>query len=67
MSRWRQRLGFWKVAVILSVLAAALAVGMSMYVRSLYTYAPDHFEPKDLQRGYHLEQSSPRERQERPR
>jgi hypothetical protein len=54
--RWKRSLAFWRVALVLAVLAAVLAIGTSMFVRSLYTYSPGHFEPKDFQRGYHLEE-----------
>jgi len=54
-SRWRSRLKFLKLAIVLAVLAAAVAIGISLFMRSFYTYAPEDFEPKDLHRGAYIE------------
>ena len=54
-TRWKRAVNFWRITLILAVLVAVLAVGTSLFVRSLYTYAPNHFEPKDVQRGHHLD------------
>jgi hypothetical protein len=53
--RWRRQLGFLKLAIVLALLAAALAVAGGFFLRSFYSYAPEDFEPKDMPRGRHLE------------
>jgi cytochrome c-type biogenesis protein CcmE len=53
--RWRSRMKFWELAIVLAVIAAALAIGISLFMRSFYSYAPGHFEPKDVHRGTYLE------------
>ena len=49
---WYRRNGKWVVVVlVVSVVGAAIV----LLLRSLYEYAPRHYEPKDIPRGEQLE------------
>jgi len=43
------------IAVLVVSLVGAVIV---LFLRSLYKYAPRHYEPKDMQRGEQLEKQS---------
>ena len=48
---------FWIAVVILSVLAALAALGLSRFIESFYSYTPSVYEPKDLTREQHIEKT----------
>lgn len=56
---WRKitTVKFWGAVVVLCVLAALAALGLSRFVQSFYSYSPSSYEPKDITRGEHLERS----------
>ena len=49
---WYRHNGKWVFAVLVVSLVGAAIV---LLLRSLYEYAPRHYEPKDVQRGEQLE------------
>ena len=54
-SRWRESLKFWQLAAALALLAALIALGVSMVIRSVYVQNPAWYEPKDFPRGELIE------------
>ena len=57
---WYRRTGKWVIAVLVVSLVGAAIV---LLLRSLYEYAPRHYEPKDIPRGEQLERKlEPKER-----
>ena len=48
---WYHRNGKWMIVVLVVSLVGAAIV---LLLRSLYEYAPRHYEPKDLSRGEQL-------------
>lgn len=56
---WRKitTLKFWVVAIVLCILAALAAIGLSRFLEAFYSYAPASYEPKDLTRGEQVERS----------
>ena len=52
---WYRRNVRWMIAVLVVSLVGAVIV---LFLRSLYKYAPRHYEPKDMQRGEQLEKQS---------
>ena len=49
---WYRHNGKWVIAVLVVSLVGAAIV---LLLRSLYEYAPRHYEPKDFPRGEQLE------------
>ena len=54
--RWKRRLQFGEVIVVLSVLTALLALGLAIFLRSYYSHDPKGYQPLDIMRGKQLEQ-----------
>ncbi len=53
--RWRERLKFGEVVAVLALLGALLALLMALLLRSFTVQPLKGYEPKDLERGRHLE------------
>lgn len=49
---------FWVGVVVLSVLAALAALGLSRLIESFYSYSPSVYEPKDLTREQSMEKTA---------
>jgi len=56
-SRWRERLKFWQLAAALALLAALIAVGISVVIKSIYKHDLRDYEPKDTPRGELIEKN----------
>ncbi|MBX3234830.1 MAG: hypothetical protein KF814_01645 [Nitrospiraceae bacterium] len=54
--RWKRRLHFGEIVVVLSVVTALLALGLAMFLRSYYVHDLKGYQPLDLMRGKQLEQ-----------
>ena len=56
---WRKKTSvkFWGAVVVLCLLAALTALGLSRFIEAFYSYAPSSYEPKDLTRGERLDRS----------
>jgi len=54
---WRKKttVKFWGVVVVLCLVAALTALGLSRFIKSFDSYAPSSYEPKDPPRGEYLE------------
>ena len=46
---------FWGLALALALLAAAAALGVSLFLRAFSSHDLTGYEPKDIQRGEYLE------------
>jgi hypothetical protein len=64
-NRWRRRLKFWQLAVVMSAVAALIAIAVAMFFRSFYAHESRHFEPKDMPRGTYLERSGASQQERR--
>lgn len=54
--RWKRRLRFGEIVVVLSVLTAVLALAFALFLRSYYDQKLRGYQPLDMVRGKQLEQ-----------
>jgi len=55
--RWKRRLRFGEVVVVLSLLTAVLALALTLFLRSYYDQKSRGYQPLDIVRGKQLEQN----------
>lgn len=56
-SRWRKRLRFLGLALLLCAVGVVIALTLSRFFNAFYSNIPLGYEPKDSSRGKTLEQS----------
>ena len=55
-ARWRRRLKWSELLVVLALLTACLALGLSYFLRSYYGHNAKGYEPFDTQREQQMQQ-----------